>query len=177
MPNRWAAGFVCILSWEQAEFAQGSPCSPNVRWCKAVGGIAYGMQWKTVSCSSWGCPVYPAGLVCGGLHWCPSFLAFDMRESCSHDYKQRGSSRCCSSCLSWHESSDQSPAHFGCWMLVSVFGACRAGIAAAAEGSAPPDQRVEGEPTSPVNRHWRRQKEKKSLGRVAMIYRKITAIS
>lgn len=81
-----------------------------------------------------------------------------------------------------HASLDMSPVispqhTFGCWMLVSVFGGCRAGIAAAAEGSAPPDQRVEGEPTSPVNRHWGRQKEKKSLGHVAMIYRKITAIS
>lgn len=111
--------------------------------------------------SSWVCLIYPDEAVCDGLCQMPSFLAFDMRESCSHDYKQRGRSRCYSSCRSWHESNDESPALFGCCMLVSAFGGCRAGMPSAAEGSAPPEQCVRGEPTSLVNGQWRRQKENK----------------
>jgi len=43
MQNRWAVGFTCILSWERAEFSQGTFCHPNVRQREAVGGIAYGI--------------------------------------------------------------------------------------------------------------------------------------
>lgn len=146
--------------------------------------------------SSWVCLIYHDEALCDGLSRMPSFLALDMRESCSHDYKQRGRSRCCnSSCRSWHESNDKSPALFGCCMLVSAFGGCRAGMPSAAEGVAPPEQCIRGEPTSLVSglspsravRHgrtyipseWAVEKaegKQESLGHIAMSCRKITGI-
>lgn len=98
MQNRWAAGFICILSCENSEFAQGTPSSPNVSWCKAAGGIAYDMYRMTASCSSWAwllaSPAHPNKAFCAGFHQMASFLPLDTSESCSHNHTQRGISEC-----------------------------------------------------------------------------------
>lgn len=165
MQNRWAAGFICILSCENADFAQGTPSGPNVSWCKAVGGIAYEMYWTTVSCSSWvlflASPVYPNKAFCDGFHQIASFLALDTRESCSHNYTQRGRSGCYSSVCSWRESSAELPELFGGCTLVLACGGCRVGISAAAEGTALAESLVKGEPTSLVSGQWRSLEENK----------------
>ena len=111
--------------------------------------------------SSWVCPVHPNEAVCDGLHQMPSFLILDTRESCSDDYKQRGRSRCYSSCCSWHESSDESPALLGCCTLISAYGGCRVGTPSAAEGLAPLTQGAEGQPPCLVSGQRRRQEESK----------------
>lgn len=156
MQNRWAAGFICILSCENAEFAQGTPSSPNVSWCRAVGGIAYEMYRTTARCSSWvwflASALYPKAFHYR-FHQIASFLY--TRESCSHNDSQRGRSRCYSPVCSWYESSAESPALFGGCMLVLAFGGCRVGIPAAGEGTALAEQQVKGQPTSLVSGQWR----------------------
>lgn len=124
--------------------------------------------------SSWVCPVYPNKAVCDRLRRMPSFLALETRESCSHAYKQRGRSRCYSSCCSWYESSDESPALFGCCTLISAFGGCRVGIPSAAEGSAG------GQGRTYIPSEWAVEKaggKQENLGHIAMSCRKITGIS